>query len=167
MKALHNKKKEGKQGMKHSGRETEFCRQEDGRRKRFRRQLGGISLASYFLTADRGNVSRWHNCTALAILGISWGHLYAQWWYLKCKEIRRHGKMCPHDGYWSKISGPVCDTWSFTMFFFLSLRSLVGYGSSNSLWHIHTKHGQMMSLWWNAPNADRLSKPEREGQRQF
>lgn len=84
---------------------------------------------------------------------------------LKQKEIRSSQKNMATSSDRSEISG----LWRIKLpqRLILSLRWLLSYVSSNLLWHIHTKHGQMMSLWWNAPNADRLSKLEHEGQTQF
>lgn len=154
-------KKGEKQGMRRSGRETEFWWQGDGRHKRFRRQLGSnLSSASCFLTADGGIASWWHNCTALATREIS-------------GEKTEVICVCGDGVFNVKISDDMrILIKDFTirrrhmkLASFLTL--LVYYGSSNTLRHIHTKPGQMMSSWWNTSSADRLSKPVREGQRQF
>lgn len=119
-----------------------------------------ISLASYFLTADRlegGDTT--HILGAMSRDNVKMKH--ARW-----QNVSAWRLWAPTDS-WSKTSGPVRATWNW-----LHSGSYLGdHGPvARALIRSDTsvqKRGQMMSMWWNAPNADHLSKPEREGQRQF
>lgn len=146
--------------MRRSGRETEFASRGTEGIRGLGDSCEAISLASYFLTADRGIVSWWQSTNRNFMHNL--GHLWAQRWYLKCKEIRRRGKVFPRDDCWSQIPRDRMCHMKMNLDFYLWDPWLV----MRALIHSDTSvHGQMMSLWWHAPNGDHLSKLECEGQR--